>query len=54
MICAMQKWLDYYGPFEAVVDAANVGLYSHRNFRPLQAGFLVPVAVVRDIKKLIC
>lgn len=29
-----QKWLDYYGPFEAVIDAANVGLYSQRKFRP--------------------
>ncbi|RWR73438.1 proteinaceous RNase P 1, chloroplastic/mitochondrial-like protein isoform X1 [Cinnamomum micranthum f. kanehirae] len=27
-----QKWLDYYGPFEAVVDAANVGLFSRRRF----------------------
>ncbi|KAK3034331.1 hypothetical protein RJ639_032229 [Escallonia herrerae] len=29
-----QKWLDYYGPFEAVVDGANVGLFSQRKFRP--------------------
>ncbi|KAG6496017.1 hypothetical protein ZIOFF_043865 [Zingiber officinale] len=27
-----QKWLDYYGPFEAVVDAANVALYSQKRF----------------------
>ncbi|PKA64737.1 Proteinaceous RNase P 1, chloroplastic/mitochondrial [Apostasia shenzhenica] len=27
-----QKWLDYYGPFEAVIDAANVGLFNHRRF----------------------
>ncbi|XP_072985476.1 proteinaceous RNase P 1, chloroplastic/mitochondrial-like [Typha latifolia] len=27
-----QKWLDYYGPFEAVVDAANIGLFSQRQF----------------------
>ncbi|XP_078438848.1 uncharacterized protein LOC144709242 isoform X2 [Wolffia australiana] len=27
-----QKWLDYHGPFEAVIDAANVGLYSRRTF----------------------
>ncbi|KAJ0989250.1 hypothetical protein J5N97_007606 [Dioscorea zingiberensis] len=27
-----QKWLDYYGPFEAVVDGANVGLSSQRCF----------------------
>ncbi|KAK1396897.1 Ribonuclease P [Heracleum sosnowskyi] len=36
-----QKWLDYYGPFEAVVDAANVGLYSQRNFRPSQVNTIV-------------
>ncbi|KAG6514480.1 hypothetical protein ZIOFF_024840 [Zingiber officinale] len=27
-----QKWLDYYGPFEAVVDAANVALYCQNRF----------------------
>ncbi|CAA6661005.1 unnamed protein product [Spirodela intermedia] len=27
-----QKWLDYHGPFEAVIDAANVGLFSQRSF----------------------
>ncbi|KAG6499508.1 hypothetical protein ZIOFF_039297 [Zingiber officinale] len=27
-----QKWLDYYGPFEAVVDAANVALYCQKRF----------------------
>ncbi|KAJ6797202.1 proteinaceous RNase P 1, chloroplastic/mitochondrial-like isoform X1 [Iris pallida] len=27
-----QRWLDYYGPFEAVVDAANVGLFCQRQF----------------------
>ncbi|XP_020089601.1 proteinaceous RNase P 1, chloroplastic/mitochondrial-like isoform X2 [Ananas comosus] len=27
-----QKWLDYYGPFEAVVDAANVGVFSQKRF----------------------
>ncbi|KQJ94366.1 proteinaceous RNase P 1, chloroplastic/mitochondrial isoform X2 [Brachypodium distachyon] len=26
-----QKWLDDHGPFEAVMDAANVGLFSHRH-----------------------
>ncbi|XP_066379886.1 proteinaceous RNase P 1, chloroplastic/mitochondrial-like isoform X4 [Miscanthus floridulus] len=26
-----QKWLEKHGPFEAVVDAANVGLFSHRH-----------------------
>lgn len=30
----LQRWLDYYGPFEAIVDGANVGLYSQRKFRP--------------------
>ncbi|KAK9130917.1 hypothetical protein Sjap_011404 [Stephania japonica] len=27
-----QEWLDYYGPFEAVVDAANVGLFNQQRF----------------------
>ncbi|XP_024034130.1 proteinaceous RNase P 1, chloroplastic/mitochondrial isoform X3 [Citrus clementina] len=36
-----QKWLDYYGPFEAVVDAANVGLYSQRNFKPARVNAVV-------------
>ncbi|KAK6137066.1 hypothetical protein DH2020_029191 [Rehmannia glutinosa] len=36
-----QKWLDYYGPFEAVVDAANVGLYSQRRFKPSKASALL-------------
>ncbi|KAJ1278948.1 hypothetical protein BS78_04G117600 [Paspalum vaginatum] len=26
-----QKWLEKHGPFEAVVDAANVGLFGHRH-----------------------
>ncbi|XP_074368370.1 proteinaceous RNase P 1, chloroplastic/mitochondrial-like isoform X2 [Apium graveolens] len=43
-----QKWLDYYGPFEAVVDAANVGLYSHRNFRPTQVN-----AIVNGIRQML-
>ncbi|KAL5665033.1 hypothetical protein ACJX0J_025141, partial [Zea mays] len=25
------KWLEKHGPFEAVVDAANVGLFSHKH-----------------------
>ncbi|XP_015571702.1 proteinaceous RNase P 1, chloroplastic/mitochondrial isoform X2 [Ricinus communis] len=29
-----QKWLDYYGPFEAVVDGANVGLLGQKRFIP--------------------
>lgn len=33
----MQKWLDYYGPFEAVVDGANVGLFSQKKFVPSKA-----------------
>ncbi|XP_068648016.1 uncharacterized protein [Aristolochia californica] len=28
----LNKWLDYYGHFEAVVDAANVGLSTQRRF----------------------
>ncbi|KAI3887205.1 hypothetical protein MKW92_053679 [Papaver armeniacum] len=28
----LQKWLDYYGPFEAVVDGANVGLFTQKSF----------------------
>lgn len=26
-----QRWLERHGPFEAVVDAANVGLFSHKH-----------------------
>ncbi|CAN6243897.1 unnamed protein product [Urochloa humidicola] len=26
-----QKWLERHGPFEAVMDAANVGLFSHKH-----------------------
>ncbi|XP_043811199.1 proteinaceous RNase P 1, chloroplastic/mitochondrial isoform X2 [Manihot esculenta] len=29
-----QKWLNYYGPFEAVIDGANVGLLSEKIFIP--------------------
>ncbi|KAK7358337.1 hypothetical protein VNO77_00264 [Canavalia gladiata] len=29
-----QKWLDNHGPFEAVVDAANVGLFGQGRFMP--------------------
>ncbi|PIA42664.1 hypothetical protein AQUCO_02000246v1 [Aquilegia coerulea] len=36
-----QKWLDYYGPFEAVVDAANVGLYSQRHFSTSKVNAIV-------------
>ncbi|XVE98154.1 hypothetical protein REPUB_Repub03eG0081000 [Reevesia pubescens] len=36
-----QKWLDYYGPFEAVVDAANVGLFSQRRFMPSKVNAVV-------------
>ncbi|GMI89477.1 hypothetical protein HRI_002617000 [Hibiscus trionum] len=36
-----QKWLDYYGPFEAVVDAANVGLYSQKRFMPSKVNAVV-------------
>lgn len=27
----MQEWLDQYGPFDAIVDGANIGLYN-QNF----------------------
>lgn len=37
----MQKWLDYYGPFEAVVDGANVGLFSQKKFIPSKASCLM-------------
>lgn len=36
-----QRWLDYYGPFEAVVDAANVGLFSQRKFQPSKVNVVV-------------
>lgn len=36
-----QRWLEYYGPFEAVVDAANVGLYSQRKFKPSKVNLIV-------------
>ncbi|WCJ42493.1 proteinaceous RNase P 1 [Euphorbia peplus] len=29
-----QKWLEYYGPFEAVIDGANVGLIIQNRFIP--------------------
>ncbi|CAL1414390.1 unnamed protein product [Linum trigynum] len=29
-----KKWLDYYGPFEAVIDGANVGLSNQTRFMP--------------------
>ncbi|XP_074273815.1 proteinaceous RNase P 1, chloroplastic/mitochondrial-like [Silene latifolia] len=43
-----QRWLDYYGPFEAVVDAANVGLLSQRKFKPSKVN-----AVVNGIRQLL-
>ncbi|XP_045822540.1 proteinaceous RNase P 1, chloroplastic/mitochondrial-like [Trifolium pratense] len=36
-----QKWLDYYGPFEAVIDAANVGLFSQGKFMPSKINAVV-------------
>ncbi|XP_024629259.2 proteinaceous RNase P 2 isoform X2 [Medicago truncatula] len=41
-----QKWLDYYGPFEAVIDAANVGLYSQGKFMPSKIN-----AVVNELRQ---
>ncbi|KAL3642988.1 hypothetical protein CASFOL_013803 [Castilleja foliolosa] len=43
-----QKWLEYYGPFEAVVDAANVGLYSQRRFKPSKVN-----AVANGIRQML-
>lgn len=43
-----QKWLDYYGPFEAVVDGANVGLYSQNRFRPPKVN-----AIVNGIRQML-
>ncbi|KAM5547775.1 proteinaceous RNase P 1, chloroplastic/mitochondrial-like [Rosa sericea] len=36
-----QKWLNYYGPFEAVVDGANVGLFSQKKFIPAKVNAVV-------------
>ncbi|KAG6723642.1 hypothetical protein I3842_03G218200 [Carya illinoinensis] len=36
-----QQWLDYYGPFEAVVDAANVGLFDQKKFVPSKVSAVV-------------
>ncbi|XP_022987606.1 proteinaceous RNase P 1, chloroplastic/mitochondrial-like [Cucurbita maxima] len=35
-----QEWLEYYGPFEAVIDAANVGLFSQRRFTPSKVNLI--------------
>ncbi|XP_010527212.1 PREDICTED: uncharacterized protein LOC104804596 [Tarenaya hassleriana] len=43
-----QKWLDYYGPFQAVIDAANVGLYSQKRFVPSKVN-----AVVNGIRQML-
>ncbi|XP_056162126.1 proteinaceous RNase P 1, chloroplastic/mitochondrial-like [Syzygium oleosum] len=36
-----QKWLDYNGPFEAVIDGANVGLFSQQRFLPAKVKAIV-------------
>ncbi|KAE8712566.1 Aceous RNase P 1, putative isoform 2 [Hibiscus syriacus] len=36
-----RKWLDYCGPFEAVVDAGNVGLFSQKRFMPSKVNAVV-------------
>ncbi|KAL9362509.1 hypothetical protein Peur_045294 [Populus x canadensis] len=36
-----QKWLDYYGPFEAVIDGANVGIYNQGRFMPSKINAVV-------------
>lgn len=41
-----QKWIEYYGPFEAVIDAANVGLYSQGKFMPSKIN-----AVVNELRQ---
>ncbi|GAB4839225.1 hypothetical protein Ancab_028753 [Ancistrocladus abbreviatus] len=43
-----QRWLDYYGPFEAVVDAANVGLFSQKRFKTSKVN-----AVVNGIRQML-
>uniref|UniRef100_A0A7N0TIU4 ribonuclease P n=1 Tax=Kalanchoe fedtschenkoi TaxID=63787 RepID=A0A7N0TIU4_KALFE len=43
-----QQWLDYYGPFEAVADAANIGLYSQHRFTPTKIS-----AVVNGIRQML-
>ncbi|KAL9252545.1 Proteinaceous RNase P 1, chloroplastic/mitochondrial-like protein [Drosera capensis] len=36
-----QKWLDNHGPFEAVIDAANIGLFKQSIFKPYRARFFL-------------
>ncbi|KAF8034351.1 hypothetical protein BT93_C0601 [Corymbia citriodora subsp. variegata] len=36
-----QKWLDYYGPFEAVIDGANAGLFNQQKFLPAKVNAVV-------------
>ncbi|KAG6770026.1 hypothetical protein POTOM_025693 [Populus tomentosa] len=36
-----QKWLDYYGPFEAVIDGANAGIYNQGRFMPSKINAVV-------------
>ncbi|KAK4756961.1 hypothetical protein SAY87_007088 [Trapa incisa] len=36
-----QKWLEYYGPYEAVIDGANVGLFSQQRFVPSKVNAVV-------------
>ncbi|XP_073018264.1 proteinaceous RNase P 1, chloroplastic/mitochondrial-like isoform X1 [Primulina eburnea] len=43
-----QNWLDYYGPFEAVVDGANVGLNSQKRFKPSKVN-----AVANGIRQML-
>lgn len=52
-MCYMQKWLDYYGPFEAVVDAANVGLFSQKRFIPSKASYKIALSGWAVLKCLI-
>nr|GMC58781.1 proteinaceous RNase P 1, chloroplastic/mitochondrial-like [Ipomoea batatas] len=43
-----QKWLDDHGPFEAVVDGANVGLFSQGKFQPSKVN-----AVANGIRQML-
>uniref|UniRef100_J3LBP4 ribonuclease P n=1 Tax=Oryza brachyantha TaxID=4533 RepID=J3LBP4_ORYBR len=40
-----QKWLEKHGPFDAVVDGANVGLYSHKHLS------LSKINIVADVMR---
>lgn len=35
-----QEWLQKHGPFDAVIDAANIGLMEHKDFNFFKVGML--------------